>query len=79
MAGEQPTSRPQRLAADHQIRRLSGGFGNPPGADGGMTSVTRGQEAMLAWYERIQARLRIPYESIEVTTRFVKTHLIEAG
>lgn len=43
------------------------------------TSMTRGQEAMSAWYERIQARLRIPYESIEVPTRFGQTHLIAAG
>jgi len=34
---------------------------------------------MVAWYERIQARLRIPYESIVVPTRFGKTHLITAG
>lgn len=34
---------------------------------------------MVAWYERIQARLRIPYESLEVSTRFGKTHLLAAG
>jgi len=43
------------------------------------TDVTRGQQAMIAWYERIQANLRVPYESITVPTRFGLTHLIAVG
>lgn len=42
-------------------------------------SITRGQEVMIAWYERIQAGLCIPYESITVPTRFGQTHLIAVG
>jgi hypothetical protein len=34
-----PSSRPQWLAADVAISRLSGGFGNPPGADCGVLII----------------------------------------
>lgn len=43
------------------------------------SGVTRGQQAMVAWYERVQASLRVPYESITVPTRFGSTHLIAVG
>lgn len=33
----------------------------------------------MVWYERIQANLCMPYESITVPTRFGPTHLIAAG
>lgn len=43
------------------------------------TDATSGQQAMLAWYEKIQASLCMPYESITVSTRFGQTHLIAVG
>jgi pimeloyl-ACP methyl ester carboxylesterase len=41
--------------------------------------LVRGGDAMRAWYEKTQARLRFPHEYLTVPTRFGKTHLLAAG
>ena len=41
--------------------------------------LSRVENPMLEWYERIQSRLTFPYETLSVSTRFGRTHVLAAG
>jgi len=46
---------------------------------GSLFDETYENEKMIDWYDRIQSRLKLSYESMSIPTRFGQTHVIAAG